>query len=185
MPLVSTPLDELGANCPDFSLPATDGKVHSRNEAEKGVPFLVMFICNHCPYVIAVEDRLIQLGHDLKSMNIPVFAISSNDAKKYPADSFEQMKVKAQAKSYPFPYMYDETQEVAKTFGAVCTPDFFVYDKDHKLAYRGRLDDNWKEPSKVTRRELLLAITDLASGKSAPKDQIPSMGCSMKWKELE
>lgn len=185
MPLVSTPVDELGTACPDFNLPATDGKNHSRAEAPAGKPFLVMFICNHCPYVIAVEDRLVQLGQDLKKAGLAVFAISSNDAAKYPEDSFEKMKVKAKAKNYPFPYMYDESQEVARTFGAVCTPDFFVYDKNHKLAYRGRLDDSWKDASKVTRRELFQVITDLNSGKAAPKEQIPSMGCSMKWKELE
>lgn len=185
MPLVSTPKDELGAPCPDFNLPATDGKNHSRAEAKSDHPFVVMFICNHCPYVIAIEDRLVQLGHDLKALNIPLFAISSNDAQKYPADSFEHMKIKAQAKSYPFPYMYDESQDVARAFGAVCTPDFFVYDKNHKLAYRGRLDDSWKEPGKVTRRELLQAVQELAAGKPAPQEQIPSMGCSLKWKELE
>jgi peroxiredoxin len=181
MPLVHTPTDELGSECPKFELPGTDGKIHAHSEFKKDTPFLVMFICNHCPYVIAIEERLVQLGRDLQSARIPVIAISSNDAQKYPEDSFEKMKLK----KFPFPYLFDESQEVARRFGAVCTPDFFVFGRSHKLAYRGRLDDNWKDPAKVTRRELYQAIMDLAAGKEISLPQTPSMGCSMKWKELE
>lgn len=181
MPLVHTPTGELGQACPDFQLPGTDGKTHSRSEFAKGSPFLVMFICNHCPYVIAIEDRLRQLGQDFAKAGIPIMAISANDATKYPADSFAKMK----EKTYFFPYLYDESQQVARDFGAVCTPDFFLYDGDHKLAYRGRLDDSWKEAAKVTRRELYQAALDLKAGKKLSLEQIPSMGCSLKWRELE
>ncbi len=181
MPLLTTPPGELGQSCPEFELPGTDGKKYSRSEFRTGKPFVIVFICNHCPYVIAIEDRLKQLGIDLLAVGIPMLAISSNDAENYPADSFEKMKLK----SYPFPYLYDQSQEVAKKFGAVCTPDFFVYDQSHRLAYRGRLDDNWKESSKVTRRELYLAALDLLAGKTISREQVPSMGCSLKWKHLE
>lgn len=182
MPALTTPPGELGQKCPDFNLPGTDGKTYSRSQIQANSPFLVMFICNHCPYVIAIQDRLIQLGKDLKDLGIPVFAISSNDAVNYPDDSFEKMKVLAQEKKYPFPYLYDETQKVAKDFGAVCTPDFFLYDKGSQLAYRGRLDDNWKQASLVTQRDLFQAAKNLKDGVPVPKTQIPSMGCSLKWK---
>lgn len=182
MALVSTPQDDLGRPCPPFTLPATDGKNYSLDEFAKGNPFVIMFICNHCPYVKAIEDRLITLGHDLKKMNVPLIAICSNDSKNYPDDSFEELKKRANEKKYSFPYLHDDSQSVAKAFGAVCTPDFFVYNKKVQLAYRGRLDDAWKEPSQVTRRELLSAVELLMINDEFPKQQIPSMGCSIKWK---
>lgn len=183
MALTYTPQDELGTVCPDFTLQATDGKTYSLKNFTNGNPFVVMFICNHCPYVKAIEDRLIELGHQLKSKNISVVAISSNDADTYPDDSFIELKKRAEYKNYPFPYLYDDSQEVAKRFGAVCTPDFFVYNKKSQLAYRGRLDNSWKEPGKVTRRELLNAVESLLISDEFPKGQTPSMGCSIKWKK--
>ena len=182
MALTITPQAEFGDDCPEFSLPGVDGKNYSKKDLAVGKPAVVMFICNHCPYVKAIEDRLITLGHDLKALGVPVLAIGSNDEKAYPEDSFENMQKRAQEKSYSFAYLQDASQEVARKFGAVCTPDFFVYDKNLKLAYRGRLDDSWKDPSKVTRRELLNAVQALLQGQTSPLAQTPSMGCSIKWR---
>lgn len=183
MALTTTPEAELGKDLPFFSLPGVDGKTLSSKDLPQDTPIVLMFICNHCPYVKAIEDRLIALGQELRAKNIPVIGICSNDAESYPEDSFENLKKRAQEKNYSFAYLYDESQETAKTFGAVCTPDFFVYDQNHKLAYRGRLDDNWKEPGKVTRRELFEAVSKLASGDKLSGPQPPSMGCSIKWKK--
>jgi thiol-disulfide isomerase/thioredoxin len=179
MALTYTPTPELGLACPEFSLPGTDGRLYLRADFFKpDTPTVIMFICNHCPYVLAIEERLIKLGQDLNAVGIPIAAISSNDTSKYPADSFENMK----KKPYPFAYLYDETQDVARAFGAVCTPDFFVYDNNGKLAFRGRLDDSWKDPSLVTRRELFDAVMTLKEGRALTGPQTPSMGCSLKWK---
>lgn len=184
MSLTFTPQDELGTPCPDFSLPGVDEHVHSLAEYKNGKPLVVMFICNHCPYVKAIEDRLITLARDLDKLNVNVVAICSNDAEENDEDSFENMQKRAKEKNYPFAYLHDETQEIAEEFGAVCTPDFFVYDSQLKLAYRGRLDDSWKDASKVTRRDLFEAVQLLLQNKAAPAKQIPSMGCNLKWKVL-
>lgn len=181
MALTYTPTNVLGAQCPEFSLPATDGKTYSLSDFKHGNPFVILFICNHCPYVKAIEDRLIQLGNDLKKLNVPMVAICSNDPVSYPDDSFSELKKRAEIKNYPFPYLHDESQSVAKNFGAVCTPDFFVYNRKGELSYRGRLDDSWKDPEKVTRRELLQAVESLLVSDDFPKNQTPSMGCSIKW----
>ncbi len=182
MALKYTPPGELGSQCPDFHLPGTDQKMHSLEHYSKGPALLVMFICNHCPYVLAIQDRLIQLGKEMIPRGLQIVAISSNDGVKYPADSFEKMQERAQTKNYPFPYLYDESQSVAKKFGAVCTPDFFLYDQNLKLVYRGRLDDSWKDPQQVTRQELKSAIEKLLAQQEVPSQQYPSMGCSIKWK---
>lgn len=184
MALMYTPPGEIGSLCPDFQLPATDGNLYRLKDFTGSKALLVMFICNHCPYVQAVEDRLVLLSKELLLRGAQVVAISSNDAVKYPADSFENMKKRAIEKKYPFPYLFDETQNVAKEFGAVCTPDFFVYDENLSLAYRGRLDDSWKNPAEVSRQELRHAVLELLAGREAPLSQYPSMGCSIKWKEF-
>ena len=181
MALTFTPQAELNDICPDFSLPATDGKTYSLKDFSNGHPLVVMFICIHCPYVQAIEDRLIQLGEDLKTQNINVVAICSNDAVSHPEDSFDNMTKRANEKGYSFFYLCDESQNVAKKFGAVCTPDYFVYDKNLKLAYRGRLDDSWKDANKVTKRELFEAVQLLEKGSAVSNEQTPSMGCSIKW----
>ncbi|NUN05332.1 MAG: thioredoxin family protein [Bdellovibrio sp.] len=181
MALTFTPFPDLGNNCPDFNLPAVDGKTYGLKDFPQGSPLVVMFICNHCPYVQAIEDRLITLGHDLKKQNVPVIAICSNDEKSHPEDSFENLQKRAQEKNYPFVYLHDKSQQVAHLFGAVCTPDYFVYDKNHKLAYRGRLDDSWKDASKVTRRELFEAVQVLLKDSKVSEEQTASMGCSIKW----
>lgn len=184
MALIHTPPGEIGQACPDFKLMSVDGKNFSKQDFfQQNQPVLIMFICNHCPYVKAIEDRLIQLGHDLHQLNIPVVGICSNDAQSYPEDSLDNLKKRAHEKKYSFVYLYDETQKVAQDFGAVCTPDFFLYDKSGKLAYRGRLDDSWKDPALVTRRELFTAAMELAENKNISSKQLSSMGCSIKWRK--
>lgn len=181
MALTFPPSADLGKPCPDFSLPATDGKTYSLRDFKNDKPLVVMFICNHCPYVKAIEDRLVVLGKDLKQQGVHVVAICSNDAGSHPEDSFENMRRRAQEKGYSFVYLHDESQNVARAFGAVCTPDYFVYDRNLQLAYRGRLDDSWKDPTKVSKRELYEAVQLLLKDERAPADQIASMGCSIKW----
>jgi peroxiredoxin len=181
MALTFTPFAELGQACPDFKLPAVDGKTYSLKDFAGKPALVVMFICNHCPYVQAIEDRLIQLGKDLAQQNVAVVAICSNDAVDHPEDSFENLKKRSEEKQYPFVYLHDESQAVAHQFGAVCTPDYFVYDKNLKLAYRGRLDDSWKDAAKVSKRELFEAVQDLLKGKVVSLEQTASMGCSIKW----
>ena len=182
MPVYTPENPDFTSFCPDFSLPAVDsGKMFSRADFQNGNPFLVMFICNHCPYVKAIEDRLIVLGYDLKKENMNVIAICSNDENSYPDDSLINLKKRMLEKNYPFFYLYDQTQSVAKTFGAICTPDFFVYNQLGKLSYRGRLDDSWKDPNLVTSRELYNAVLELAAKKPISKPQTVSAGCSIKW----
>jgi peroxiredoxin len=181
MALTFTPQAELGIPAPDFKLPAVDGKTYGLRDFQNQKPLVIMFICNHCPYVKAIEDRLITLAQDLKSEGVNVVAICSNDPKDNPDDSFENLKKRAQEKKYPFVYLHDESQAVARQYGAVCTPDFFVYDSKGLLAYRGRLDDSWKDPQKVQKRELFDAVQLLLKNQKAPDKQTPSMGCNIKW----
>ncbi|MBO9665564.1 MAG: thioredoxin family protein [Bdellovibrio sp.] len=182
MALTFTPFPDLGNHIPEFTLPGLDGKTYSTKDFANGKPLVVMFICAHCPYVLAVEDRLIQLGSDLKAQGVNVVGICSNDAADHPEDSFENLQKRAKEKNYSFTYLHDESQKVAKDFGAVCTPDFFVYDKDLKLTYRGRLDDSWKDAAKVTKRELYEAVQILLKNNKVSDEQTASMGCSIKWK---
>ena len=170
----------LGSKAPYFSLPDTDGNNLSIENFSKEI-LVVIFTCNHCPYAKAVEDRLIKLANNYNS-KVDFVLISSNDAENYPEDSPEKMAEQAESKSYPFPYLYDETQEIAKAYSAVCTPDIFLYNNDRELEYRGRLDDNWKEPEKVSREELKMAIEFILKGEKIDFTQIPSMGCNIKWK---
>lgn len=171
----------LGTEAPGFELPDTvSGETVALDDLVEDV-VVVMFICNHCPYVKAVADRLAALGRDYGE-EVDFIAISSNDAERYPADAPDKMAETAEEWGFTFPYLYDETQQVAKAHGAVCTPDIFVYDDERKLAYRGRIDDNWKDPSAVTRRDLRAALDALLAGERPAPDQHPSMGCSIKWK---
>ncbi len=171
---------KLGSPAHDFSLTDTHGKNVSLSDFDSDT-LVVIFTCNHCPYAKAVEDRLIILGNEYQGQTDFVL-ISSNEIENFPDDSPEKMAERHQVKSYPFPYLFDESQEVAKAYGAVCTPDIFLYNKDRKLEYRGRLDDNWKEPENVTREELRMAIDAVLSGNEIEFDQIASMGCNIKWK---
>jgi len=183
MALTYTPHLDTTFTCPDFKLPGVNGKTYSRADFENTAALLVLFICNHCPYVKAIEDRLIKLGEFMKTQQLQMVAICSNDADNYPEDSLEKLKQRWTEKKYTFPYLYDESQSVAKSFGAVCTPDFFLFDKNLKLTYRGRLDDSWKEPDKVTVEELKNAIVAQLKGEPTNPIQIPSMGCNIKWKK--
>ena len=176
-----TPVCDFGRPAPDFNLPDTDGRRWSLAELRGNNGLLVMFICNHCPYVKAVRDRLLRDARELKALGVNSVAIMSNDPSEYPEDSFENMGAVARELDFPFPYLYDETQQVAKTYGAVCTPDFFGYNADLKLQYRGRLDESRKAPVPNARRELFEAMKQIAQTGHGPKDQIPSMGCSIKW----
>jgi len=179
-----TPVCDFGRPAPDFQLKGVDGKIWTLSEARGKNGLLVMFICNHCPYVKAVLDRIIREARELKEQGINTVAIMSNDPADYPEDSFDNMQQVAQELNFPFPYLYDETQEVAKVYGAVCTPDFFGYNRDLKLQYRGRLDATRKEPAPSARRDLFEAMKLVAQTGQGPKDQIPSMGCSIKWKGM-
>jgi peroxiredoxin len=180
---IETPPAELGAPCPDFDLPAVDGRRYARQDFDGAEVLVLMFICNHCPYVKAVEGRLIRLARELEPRNVRFVAVCSNDAETYPDDAFEQLAARWRERGYGFPYLHDESQAVAKAFGAVCTPDIFVYDRARKLAYRGRIDDAWKDEGQVRRRELAEAIEALLAGQRPPAEQRPSMGCSIKWRK--
>jgi peroxiredoxin len=180
---VETPPPELGAACPNFSLPAVDGQTYARDDFAASPVLCVMFICNHCPYVKAVEDRLIRLAREVGPLGVQFVGICANDAAHYPDDGFDQLRARWREKGYGFPYLHDEAQDVARAFGAVCTPDIFVYGPDRKLAYRGRIDDSWKDESKVTRHELAQALNALLAGRPVPAPQRPSMGCSIKWRQ--
>ena len=179
---VETPPPEIGAPCPSFRLPAVDGRTYARDDFASAPVLCVMFICNHCPYVKAVEDRIIRLAREVEGRGVQMVAICANDAEGYPDDSFDKLKQRWQAKEYRFPYLHDDKQDVARAFGAVCTPDIFVYDRFRKLAYRGRIDDSWKDESKVTRQELRDALEALLDGRAPAAQQRPSMGCSIKWR---
>ena len=182
MARTETPVCDFGLPAPDFRLKGVDGKTWTLNEVRGNNGLLVMFICNHCPYVKSVRDRIIRDARELKHHGINSVAIMSNDPTDYAEDSFDNMKTVAQELNFPFPYLYDESQGVAKAYGAVCTPDFFGYNKDLELQYRGRLDESRKEPVPKARRDLFEAMKQVAQTGQGPKDQIPSMGCSIKWK---
>jgi peroxiredoxin len=178
-----TPVCDFGAPAPDFSLPGVDGRVWTRDQCKGERGLLVMFICNHCPYVQAVRDRLVRDARELAVLGIGCVAISANDANDYPEDSFDNMKRVAEEFAFPFPYLYDESQAVARAYGAVCTPDFFGYDAELGLQYRGRLDASRKEAAPPdARRDLFEAMKQVAETGGGPAEQIPSIGCSIKWK---
>jgi len=178
-----TPICEFGKPAIDFSLPGTDGKIWTLDDCRGESGLLIMFICNHCPYVKAIMDRLIRDTNELKQLGINSVAISANDVADYPEDSFDNMKTVAEQNGFSFPYLYDESQEVAQAYGAVCTPDFFGYNKDLKLQYRGRLDASRKEAAPAdVRRDLFEAMRQVAQTGHGPEQQIPSMGCSIKWR---
>ncbi len=172
----------VGTQAPDFSLPATDGRTYSLKDFQDARALVVVFTCNHCPYAQACEDRLIAIQDDYREKGVQLVAINPNDAENYPEDSFENMVRRAKEKGYNFPYLRDETQEVARAYDAACTPDVFVFGPDRKLVYNGRIDDNWQEPAKVTRQDLRIVLDCVLEGKPIPFDPVPSMGCSIKWK---
>jgi peroxiredoxin len=181
---LTTPICDFGWMAPDFDLPGTDGKRYTLANSKGRNGLLVMFICNHCPYVKAVRERIIRDAKELQAMGVGVIAINANDATNYPDDSFDNMKRIAEQYQYPFPYVLDETQAVAKAYGAVCTPDFFGFNGKLELHYRGRLDESRKETApEGARRDLFEAMKQVAQTGQGPAEQIPSMGCSIKWKD--
>lgn len=181
---LETPVCEFGKPAIDFKLLGTDGKYWSLQDCMGKNGLLVMFICNHCPYVKAVRGRIVRDTKELKQLGVESVAIMANDTVNYPEDSFENMKRIAREYDFSFPYLLDESQEIAKAYGAVCTPDFFGYNADFELQYRGRLDASRKEtaPEDVP-RELFMAMKLIAETGRGPENQIPSMGCSIKWKQ--
>lgn len=177
------PHAELGFKAPPFKLPATDGKTYSLADLKGERGTVLMFICNHCPYVEASIGRAIADARALAPLGVATVAICSNDAVSYPDDSFENMRTFADRHNFPFPYLHDETQKVARAYCAVCTPDYFGFNDKLELAYRGRLDQGRTEPPpKGARRELLEAMGLVAKTGRGPAEQMPSVGCSIKWK---
>ncbi len=180
---VSPPVCEFGRKAPDFALPGTDGKVWWLADVAGPKGTLILFICNHCPYVRSVINRIVRDARDLQALGIGVAAISSNDVVSYPQDGFDQMRALAEEHRFPFPYLFDESQDIAKAYGAVCTPDFFGYNADLALQYRGRLDASGRQAAAPdVRRDLYEAMKQVAQTGRGPDDQVPSMGCSIKWK---
>jgi len=183
MALTPSTMLPLGTAAPDFQLPDTNGKTVSLAGFKNSSALLVIFMCNHCPYVIHIRTGLAQLANDYMPKNVAIVGINSNDAKSYPADSPAKMKDEVKKAGYIFPYLYDETQDVAKKYHAACTPDFFLFDKNQKLVYRGQFDAS--RPGNgmpVTGKDLRAAIDSILTGKSISPTQTPSIGCNIKWK---
>ena len=176
-----TPLCDFNQAAIDFNLKGVDGNYYSLDSLKGHNGLLIMFICNHCPYVKSVIHKIIRDANDLKELGVNSVAIMSNDPNEYQEDSFENMQKIALKLKFPFPYLIDETQEIAKSYGAVCTPDFFGYNNELGLQYRGRLDESRKETVQNARRDLFEAMKEIALTGFGPQDQIPSMGCSIKW----
>ena len=184
MALTPSTMIPLGSDAPDFTLPdPVRGDMLSLADLKSDTATLIMFICNHCPYVKHVQSGLVELANDYIPKGISFIAINSNDVENYPDDSPARMKEVAEKLRYPFPYLFDESQEVAKAYDAACTPDFFIYDKNLKLVYRGQMDDSRPGNGKpVTGSDIRAALDELIAGNTLPADQIPSIGCNIKWK---
>lgn len=183
MALKDTPTVETGWRAADFRLPATDGQTYTLHDIAGGRSAVIVFICNHCPYVKAVIDRMVAEARVLMAEGIGFAAICSNDAESHPEDAFPRMAAFAKAHEFPFPYLHDEDQHVARAYGAVCTPDYFGFAADGTLHYRGRLDAGRMDPPPSDApRELVEAMRMIAREGRGPKEQVPSMGCSIKWK---
>src|SRR5665213_1501379 len=179
MALTYTPNSALGDVCPDFTLPSVDGKTFSRKDFATSKALVVLFICNHCPYVKAIEDRIIRLAHELMPQGVASVGICSNDSADHPEDKPSELLKRWREKAYGFPYLLDLEQKTARAFGAVCTPDIYVYDSSHKLRYRGRFDDSWRNPALVQRQELKEAVVQVLQNLPVTLNQNPSMGCSI------
>jgi peroxiredoxin len=180
--MAATTTGTLGTTAPVFDLRGTDGKRHSLESVRGTNGTVVMFICNHCPYVKAVADKLTRDMGELAQHGVGSVAIMSNDPADYPDDSFDNMKAFAAKHGFPFPYVIDEAQDVARAYGAVCTPDIFGYNRDLRLVYRGRLDSSGRSPDPSAPRELFDAMAAVARGGAAPAVQHPAVGCSIKWR---
>ena len=182
MASINPPVCDFGWQAPHFSLPNVDGKVVSLHPAKGKNGLLVMFICNHCPYVKAILPRLINDVRELQILGVNTVAIMSNDTSDYAEDRVENMQIIAREMDFPFPYLLDETQQTAKDYGAVCTPDFFGFNNKSQLQYRGRFDESRKETATNSARDLFHAMKQIAETGQGPKEQIASIGCSIKWK---
>jgi peroxiredoxin len=179
-----TPICDFGTPAPDFRLPGVDGKSWALEQCKGPNGLLVMFICNHCPYVKAINHKLVRDTADLIELGVGCVAIMPNDTETYPDDSLENMVRVARDFAYPFPYLIDESQQVARAYGAVCTPDFFGYNAALELQYRGRLDESGRQPDTGdVRRDLFLAMRQVAETGRGPEDQVSSIGCSIKWRD--
>ncbi|HTQ98337.1 MAG TPA: thioredoxin family protein [Candidatus Acidoferrum sp.] len=183
MALTPSNMLPLGTLAPDFALPGVDGNIHRLQDFSSASALLVMFICNHCPFVKHVQKQLVALARDYQARNVAVVAISSNDIAAYPADDMSNMKQEAIAAGYPFPYLLDESQVVARAYDAACTPDFFLFDKGRKLVYRGRLDASRPGNNvSVDGIDLRTALDSVLQGKPVAAEQQPSVGCNIKWR---
>ena len=180
--MATAPACDFGWKAPEFALPATDGRTYALSEVRGPKGTLVMFICNHCPYVTGAIDRIVRDAGELMRHEIGVAAICSNDAVRYPEDGFDRMIAFAREHRFPFPYLHDESQDIARAYGAECTPDFFGFDADLGLQYRGRLDEGGRQAVPGARRELYDAMLQVAETGQGPAEQTPSIGCSIKWR---
>jgi thiol-disulfide isomerase/thioredoxin len=180
---VNSTMLPLGTPAPDFRLPTPDGRLVGRDDVADAPALLVMFICNHCPYVKHIRSGLAAFARDYRPRGLAIVAINSNDVASYPDDRPEKMAEEARAAGYPFPYLYDETQAVAKAYRAACTPDFFLFDRERRLVYRGQFDDSRPGNDRpVTGRDLRAAADAVLAGRAVAEDQRPSIGCNIKWK---
>lgn len=172
----------IGTTAPDFELPGVDGKNHSLKELADKKAVIVIFSCNHCPYVQAYEERIIEIQKDYAAKGVQVIAINSNEDVNYPEDSFENMKKRAQEKKFNFLYLRDQTQQIARAYGATHTPHIFLFDQERKLRYTGKIDDNWQEPGKVKKRYLREALDAVLNGQTPPEAETHAIGCTIKWR---
>jgi peroxiredoxin len=183
MPLLNSTMLALGTEAPDFRLPDPDGKVVARDDFKGRKALLVLFICNHCPYVKHVRPELAAIGRDYQSRGVGIVAINSNDSKAYPADSPERMREEIREAPYTFPYLIDESQAVARAYRAACTPDIYLFNHERRLVYRGQIDDTRPDSGQNPNGSSLRAALDaVLSGRAVPEPQRPSIGCSIKWK---
>ncbi|WP_016956928.1 thioredoxin family protein [Catenovulum agarivorans] len=193
MVMTASTMMELGTKAIDFSLPATDGSQVTLASLQPRKALVVLFICNHCPYVIHIAPKLAELAKSYQQQGVAFVAINSNDAEQYPADNFDNMKLEAEARGYTFPYLFDESQEVAKAYDAACTPDIFVFDGQDSLVYRGQFDDSRpfrissgnydSEQNPATGADLAKALDEILAGKTPSPEQKASLGCNIKWKD--
>jgi peroxiredoxin len=172
----------LGTSAPPFSLPGTDGRTYDLDSFKDGKALMVVFMCNHCPYVLAWIDRIVAIALNFAPQGLQTVGVNANDPVSYPDDSFPKMKEFVRERKIPFPYLFDESQGVASAYGAACTPDVFVYDSSRKLAYHGRVDDNHESPSLAKNRDLENAVAAILAGRPVHAPQEPSMGCNVKWR---
>ncbi len=176
---------KIGSSAPDFNLPGVDGKNYSLDSFSDKKILIVIFSCNHCPYVQAYEQRIISIQNEFADKSVQIVAINSNEDVNYPEDSFDEMIKRSKEKRYNFPYLRDETQEIAKAYGATHTPEIFLFDEQRKLRYHGKIDDNWKEPEKVKYNYLRDAIKEVLEGKEVSIPETFSIGCTIKWKQYD